>query len=103
MRKTLQILFLVGDPDRVPVVSSYFDNIEFKTQKREIVTHTGTVKGRRVSVVSTGMGTDNIDIVLSELDAVANIDLKTKLLNLSISKLHLSEWAHQELCRKKFR
>ena len=72
------VVFLVGDPDRVPVVSSYFDSIEFKTQKREIVTHTGTIKGRRVSVVSTGMGTDNIDIVLSELDAVANIDLKNK-------------------------
>lgn len=69
-------VFLVGDPGRVPLVSRFFDHVEFKTQKREIVTHTGTKNGRRVSVVSTGMGTDNIDIVLSELDALANIDLK---------------------------
>ena len=68
-------IILVGDPDRVPVVSSFFDSIDFKTQKREIVTHTGSKNGKRISVISTGMGTDNIDIVLSELDAVANIDL----------------------------
>ncbi len=68
-------IFLVGDPGRVPVVSGFFDAVDFKTQKREIVTHTGTKNGKRVSVISTGMGTDNIDIVLSELDAVANIDL----------------------------
>lgn len=71
-------IFLVGDPGRVPAVSAFFDHVDFKTQKREIVTHTGTKNGKRVSVVSTGMGTDNIDIVLSELDAVANIDLVKK-------------------------
>lgn len=71
-------IFLVGDPGRVPAVSAFFDEVDFKTQKREIVTHTGTKNGKRVSVVSTGMGTDNIDIVLSELDAVANIDLVKK-------------------------
>lgn len=71
-------IFLVGDPDRVPVVSSFFDRVDFKTQKREIVTHTGTKNGKPVTVISTGMGTDNIDIVLSELDAVANIDLVHK-------------------------
>lgn len=71
-------IFLVGDPGRVPAVSAFFDEVDFKTQKREIVTHTGTKNGKRVSVVSTGMGTDNIDIVLSELDAVANIDLVEK-------------------------
>lgn len=74
-------VFLVGDPGRVPSVSAFFDRVDFKTQKREIVTHTGMKNGRRVSVVSTGMGTDNIDIVLSELDALANIDLKEKKLN----------------------
>jgi uridine phosphorylase len=74
-------VFLVGDPGRVPLVSSFFDHIDFKTQKREIVTHTGSKNGRRVSVVSTGMGTDNIDIVLSELDAVVNIDLKKREIN----------------------
>lgn len=68
-------IFLVGDPGRVPKVSHFFDSIDFKTQKREIVTHTGMKNGKRVSVISTGMGTDNIDIVVSELDAVANIDL----------------------------
>ncbi len=71
-------IFLVGDPNRVPMVSSFFDTIDFQTQKREIVTHTGMKNGKRVSVISTGMGTDNIDIVLSELDAVVNIDLVKK-------------------------
>jgi uridine phosphorylase len=73
-------IILVGDPGRVPTVSAFFDSVDFKTQKREIVTHTGTKNGKRVSVISTGMGTDNIDIVLSELDAVANIDLVNKQL-----------------------
>lgn len=72
------VVFLVGDPGRVPTVSQFFDHVEFKTQKREIVTHTGSKNGRRVSVVSTGMGTDNIDIVLTELDALVNIDLKQR-------------------------
>lgn len=71
-------VLLVGDPDRVPVVSGFFDKVDFKTQKREIVTHTGEKNGKRISVISTGMGTDNIDIVLSELDAVVNIDLEKR-------------------------
>lgn len=71
------LVITVGDPDRVPKVSKYFDQIEFKTQKREIVTHTGSLNGKRITVISTGMGTDNIDIVLSELDALANINLET--------------------------
>lgn len=71
------LVITVGDPDRVKKVSQYFDEIEFKTQKREIVTHTGSLNGKRITVISTGMGTDNIDIVFSELDALANIDLKT--------------------------
>lgn len=71
------LVIFVGDPDRVPKVSKYFDEIEFKSQKREIVTHTGNLNGKRITVISTGMGTDNIDIVLSELDALANLDLKT--------------------------
>lgn len=70
-------IVLVGDPGRVAMFSSMFDTIEFKHQNRELVTHTGLYKGKRISVISTGMGTDNIDIVLNELDAVANIDLKT--------------------------
>ncbi len=71
-------IFLVGDPGRVPIVSSFFDRVDFKTQNREIATHTGTKNGKQVTVISTGMGTDNIDIVLSELDAVANIDFSSK-------------------------
>jgi uridine phosphorylase len=71
-------VFLVGDPDRVPAVSAFFDTVDFKTQKREIVTNTGTKNGKKVTVISTGMGTDNIDIVLTELDAVVNIDLQKR-------------------------
>lgn len=71
-------VILVGDPDRVPVVSAHLDKIIFKTQKREIVTHTGEKNGHLVTIISTGMGTDNIDIVLGELDAAVNIDLKKK-------------------------
>lgn len=71
-------VILVGDPGRVPMVSALFDTIEIKRQNRELFTHTGTYQGKRVSVLSTGMGTDNIDIVLNELDALANIDLSTR-------------------------
>ena len=68
----------VGDPDRVPLVSKYFDRIEVRKQHREFVTHTGWFQGKRISVVSTGIGPDNIDIVLNELDALVNIDFATK-------------------------
>lgn len=71
------LVIFVGDPDRVPRVSQYFDEVEFRSQKREIVTHTGRLNGKRITAISTGMGTDNIDIVLSELDALANLDLQT--------------------------
>jgi uridine phosphorylase len=72
-------VFTVGDPDRVPFVSRYFDQIDFKTQKREFVTHTGWKNGKRVTVMSTGMGTDNIEILMTELDALVNVDLETRL------------------------
>ncbi|MBD8488060.1 nucleoside phosphorylase [Echinicola sp. CAU 1574] len=68
----------VGDPERVASISKYFDEIEAKVAKREFVTHTGTYKGKRLSVMSTGMGTDNIEIFLTELDALVNIDLQTR-------------------------
>ncbi|MFB9843181.1 nucleoside phosphorylase [Mucilaginibacter ginsenosidivorans] len=68
----------VGDPDRVGEVSKYFDHIELKKSKREFTTHTGTVGGKRLTVLSTGIGTDNIDIVMNELDALVNIDLSTR-------------------------
>lgn len=71
-------VILVGDPGRVEMISSMFDTVEVRKQNRELITHTGTFHGKRISVISTGMGTDNIDIVLTELDAVANIDLKTR-------------------------
>ncbi|GAB2624699.1 nucleoside phosphorylase [Belliella aquatica] len=69
----------VGDPDRVEKVSQYFDSIELKTSKREFVAHTGYYKGKRITAISTGMGTDNIEIFMTELDALVNVDLKTRL------------------------
>lgn len=71
-------ILLVGDPDRVPRVSKYFDTVEIKKNKREFYTHTGTLRGERITVMSTGIGTENIDIVMNELDALVNIDLKNK-------------------------
>jgi uridine phosphorylase len=71
-------IILVGDPGRVDKVSAFFDSVEYKVQNREIKTHTGTYKGSRFSVMSTGMGTDNLDIVINEIDALANIDLENR-------------------------
>lgn len=71
-------IITVGDPQRVHTVSKYFDSIEVKKSKREFVTHTGHYSGKRISVVSTGIGTDNIDIVFNELDALVNIDFATR-------------------------
>jgi uridine phosphorylase len=71
----------VGDPDRVQEVSKYFDSIDFKTQHREFVTHTGWIGKKRITVISSGIGPDNIDIVLNELDAVANINFDTRTIN----------------------
>jgi len=79
----------VGDPDRVSMVSRYFDKIEVKKQKREFVTHTGTYKGKRITVLSTGIGTDNIDIVYNELDALVNIDLETREIRKELKSLNL--------------
>lgn len=69
-------IITVGDPERVREVSDHFDSVELRISHREFVTHTGFYKGRRLTVVSTGIGTDNIDIVFNELDALVNIDLK---------------------------
>lgn len=71
-------IIVVGDPGRVPAISAYFDRIEVQRQNREIVTHTGYIGSKRITVLSTGMGTDNIDIVMNELDALVNIDLKNR-------------------------
>ncbi|PKP00096.1 MAG: phosphorylase [Bacteroidetes bacterium HGW-Bacteroidetes-8] len=73
-----ETVILVGDPGRVELVSSYFDSKEFTRSSREFVTVTGSYKGKRITVLSTGIGTDNIDIVLNELDALANIDFDTR-------------------------
>ena len=79
-------IIFVGDPDRVDKVTKHFDTIEFSTHKREFKTTTGTYKNKRISVISTGIGADNIDIVLNELDALVNINLKTK----TVKKNHTS-------------
>lgn len=73
-----QDIIFVGDQDRVERITQHFDSIEFSTQKREFKTQTGTYKGKRLTVISTGIGPDNIDIVVNELDALVNIDLVTK-------------------------
>jgi len=83
------IIINVGDPDRVQMVSNYFDTIEIRKQKREFVTHTGHYKGRRITVLSTGIGTDNVDIVYNELDALVNIDLKTRTIKDKLTALNL--------------
>ena len=71
-------IILVGDPGRVELVSSFFDTIDARSQNREIKTHTGRYKGKPVTVLSTGMGTDNIDIIMNELDALVNMDFSTR-------------------------
>lgn len=71
-------ILLVGDPARVDRVASYFDEKEFRIANREFVTITGTYKGKRMTVISTGIGTDNVDIVVTELDALANVDFETR-------------------------
>ena len=73
-------IIVVGDQGRVKTVSKHFDNIEYQISNREFVTHTGTLNKKRLTVLSTGIGTDNIDIVMNELDAAVNIDLKTRQL-----------------------
>src|SRR4051812_18173365 len=79
----------VGDPDRVKMVSDFFESIEVKKQKREFVTHTGRYKGKRITVLSTGIGTDNIDIVYNELDSLVNIDLDKREIKKEIKSLNL--------------
>ena len=82
-------IIFVGDQDRVDKVTQYFDKIDFSFQKREFKTTTGTYKGKRLSVISTGIGPDNIDIVLNELDALVNIDLKNKTLKKNHTSLNI--------------
>jgi uridine phosphorylase len=79
----------VGDPDRVGEVSKYFDSIELKRQHREFVSHTGLIGKKRISVISTGIGTDNIDIVLNEIDALVNIDFNSRFIKEKITSLNI--------------
>lgn len=72
------LVFTVGDPDRVGMVSKYFDRVDFMMKKREFITHTGWIGNRQVTVMSTGMGTDNIEILMTELDALVNVDLESR-------------------------
>ena len=82
-------IITVGDPARVEKISKHFDSIEFSNQHREIVSHTGWIGKKRITVLSTGMGTDNIDIVLNELDALANIDFNSRMIKEKLSSLNI--------------
>lgn len=84
-----ETIITVGDPDRVATVSKHFDSIEFKSSHREFVTHTGYIGNKKISVVSTGIGTDNIDIVFNELDALVNIDFKTRTIKNNLTTLNI--------------
>lgn len=82
-------VILVGDPGRVPVVAAHFDTVELRRENREIHATTGTFRGKRFTVLSTGMGPDNIDIVLNELDALKNIDLQTREIKAEKTSLNI--------------
>jgi uridine phosphorylase len=82
-------IITVGDPDRVKEISKHFDKIEVQRQHREFVTHTGSLGNKRVSIISTGIGPDNIDIVLNELDALVNIDFETRTINSQLKHLNI--------------
>ena len=82
-------IIFVGDQNRVEKITQFFDSIEFSTQKREFKTQTGSLNGKRISVISTGIGPDNIDIVMNELDALVNIDLQTRQIKASLTSLNI--------------
>jgi uridine phosphorylase len=82
-------IIFVGDQNRVEKITKHFDSIEFSTQKREFKTQTGIYKGKRITVMSTGIGPDNIDIVMNELDALVNIDLKTRTIKDKLTTLNI--------------
>ena len=82
-------IIFVGDQNRVEKITKHFDSIEFSTQKREFKTQTGTYKGKRITVMSTGIGPDNIDIVMNELDALVNVDLVTRTVKKELTSLNI--------------
>jgi uridine phosphorylase len=83
------LVIFVGDPERVGEVSKHFDSIEHRAANREFVTHVGTLRGQRLMVISTGIGTDNVDIVMNELDILMNIDLETRQVKPTITPLSI--------------
>jgi len=84
-----ETIITVGDPSRVFRVSQYFDSIDFEMNRREFITHKGKYKGKEVTVISTGMGTDNVEIFMNEIDALANIDFKTREVKEKKRKLNI--------------
>ncbi len=82
-------IIFVGDQNRVPKITKHFESIEFDIQKREFRTITGTYKGKRITVISTGIGPDNIDIVINELDALVNIDLEKRIIKKEFTQLNI--------------
>ncbi len=82
-------IIVVGDPDRVPKISCHFDKIQYQVSSRELVTHTGTIGNKRLSVISSGMGTDNVELLMTELDALVNVDLKTRKVKDNLRKLQI--------------
>ncbi|MCL9770992.1 nucleoside phosphorylase [Flavobacterium sp. HXWNR69] len=82
-------IIFVGDQNRVEKITKHFDSIEFTTQKREFKTQTGTYKGKRITVMSSGIGPDNIDIVMNELDALVNVDLETRTVKKELTSLNI--------------
>ena len=82
-------IIVVGDPDRVAMVSKYFEKVEVKQQHREFISHTGTIGGKRITCISTGIGPDNIDIVLNELDALVNIDFESRMIKKDLTSLNI--------------
>lgn len=82
-------VIIVGDPERVPMISNLFDHVEVKISGREFVIHTGSFNGKRITVVSSGIGVDNIDIVINELDAAVNVDLSTRKAKINLKSLEI--------------
>jgi uridine phosphorylase len=83
------IILTVGDPSRVYMISQYFDDVDFEMNRREFITHVGTYKGKRITVISTGIGTDNVEIFMTELDALVNVDLKKREIKQRKKKLKI--------------
>jgi uridine phosphorylase len=97
-----QKIILVGDQDRVSLVSDFFETIENKSQHREFVCHTGIYKGKRISALSSGIGTDNIDIVLNELDSLVNIDLENRMDQKELKSLEIVRIGTCGILQKEF-